>query len=173
MKYFVTICLFFILLSSTNSFAQEAAAKDYNQSIGVNPIGLIFGLVNVTYEQQLSAENSFTVNVNYWDFLGWTAFGFGGSYRWYLMQDQDKALKGLSFGPVVAVGFWSYDYDGFVLKDYAGGTSFAIGGEAAYKFIFNSGFTIEPIIQLTINVLDVSGLAYRSYSIGANLGYSW
>ncbi len=167
---YAVIAMVLIIGVSNNAYSQKVMKK-YNQSITGNPVALAFGLLNATYEQQVSKENSFTVFGSYWSFGGWNAFGFGGSYRWYLMQDDKKALEGFSFGPMASVGFWSYDNTGYT--DFGTGTSFAIGAEGAYKFIFDGGFTVEPIIQLGINVLEVNGLSYRAFSVGANIGYSW
>ncbi|PKL85185.1 MAG: hypothetical protein CVV22_09150 [Ignavibacteriae bacterium HGW-Ignavibacteriae-1] len=169
-KLYVLIFAIAIILmtaSVQDMFAQRVV-KNYNQSIGVNPIGLAFGFFNAKYEQQVTAENSFTVDALYWGFAGWSAFGVGGSYRWYLFQEEDKALRGFGFGPAVSLGFWSFEHSTF-----SGGTSLSIGGEAAYKWVFEGGFVVEPYVSLTFNVLDISGLTYRPFGLGVVLGYAW
>lgn len=156
----------FLTISLSDTFAQRVVRK-YNQSISANPIGLAFGLFNATYEQALNAENSFTVGANYWGYAGWTAFGISGSYRWYLFQDSEKMLKGLSFGPLVSFGMWGYEND-----TYANSTSLSVGGEIAYKWVFD-GFVVEPNAQISFNVLSIDGLSYRPFGIGVSLGYAW
>lgn len=156
----------FLTISLNDSYAQRVVRK-YNQSISANPIGLAFGLFNATYEQALNAENSFTVGAIYWGYAGWTAFGVSGSYRWYLFQDNEKMLKGLSFGPLVSLGMWGYEND-----TYSNSTSLSVGGEIAYKWVFD-GFVVEPNAQISFNVLSIDGLSYRPFGIGVNLGYAW
>lgn len=156
------------LMGNVQEIFAQRVVQNYNQSIGANPIGLAFGLFNAKYEQQVSAENSFTAEVIYWNFAGWSAFGVGGSYRWYLFQESEKALKGFSFGPYASVGFWSFEN-----ATWGGGTSLAIGGEAAYKWVFDGGFMVEPIVNVNFNILNLDGLSYRPFGLGVILGYAW
>ncbi len=166
-KAFLLIALVTIFsLSMTEVYAQKVVKK-YNQSISANPIGLAFGLFNATYEKALSPENSFTAGFMYWGYGGWSAYGLSGSYRWYLFQDSEKMLKGLSFGPMVSLGMWGYEND-----TYANSTSVSVGGEISYKWIFD-GFVVEPNAQISFNVLSIDGLTYKPFGIGVNLGYAW
>ncbi|MCO5252495.1 MAG: hypothetical protein M9949_13895 [Candidatus Kapabacteria bacterium] len=169
-KLYVLIFAITIILmtASVQDLFAQRVVKNYNQSIGVNPIGLAFGFFNAKYEQQVSADNSFTVDALYWGFAGWSAFGVGGSYRWYLLQENDKALRGFSFGPAVSIGFWSFEN-----ATWGGGTSLGIGGEAAYKWVFEGGFVVEPYVSITFNALDLDGLSYRPFGMGVVLGYAW
>ena len=151
-KILTSMLIVALLIGMSNFAYSQKTVKKYNQSITANPVALAFGLFNITYEQQISKENSFTAFGSYWSFGDWTAVGLGGSYRWYLFQEDKRALEGFSFDGV---------------------TSLAVGGEAAYKFVFDGGFSVEPIIQLNINFLDISGLDYRPFSLGVNIGYAW
>ncbi len=173
-KLFLIPVIVIVLMTSISSDAvAQRAVKRYNHAIGANPLGLAFGMLNATYEQQVGPENSFTVNGLYWTLLDWSAFGIGGSYRWYLMQDDNKALKGFSFGPTINLGFWSYKNSFGYAGAYDGGTSVAIGAEANYKFVFDGGFMIEPGISFSFNAVSITGLSYPGFGIGANLGYAW
>ncbi len=157
MKAFFAACLIALALTSVPGQQAQAQARDH--SISADPLGLAFGMLNATYEQRVG---------------GTTAFGFGGSYRWYFnLNDGKSPLEGLSAGPAVTIGFW--DYGGYkIFNESYGGTSIAIGGELAYKWIFNQ-FVVEPILRVNFNVTDVSGLGstYRGYGLGVNLGYAW
>jgi hypothetical protein len=172
MRVFITALLvvgfFLIAKEEVSAQAQSRFVRNYNSSITANPIGLAFGVINATYENQIAEKNSYTLFANFWSFGGWSAFGVGGSYRWYYPIDDELPITGLGFGPVAALEFW--DYDGAI---YNGGMTIAIGGEAAYKLVLDGGFTIEPIFRLAINVIGIKGLSYRPYSLGVNLGYSW
>jgi hypothetical protein len=173
---FMKLKLFVILLLAAFALSlpsKTLVAQSYNNAISVNPIALAWGMLNATYESRVAANNSFTVSGYYWGYSSWRAFGFGGSYRWYLklLQDQKKPLEGLSAGPAIAIGFWSWDGDTY-FGGYDGGTSIAIGAEAAYKWVFD-GFVVEPIIQIMFNVASISGLEYKPFGAGVNIGYAW
>ena len=167
--------LFVVLIIATLALSLPSKgvyAQSYNNAISANPIGLAFGMLNATYESRLSAVNTFTISGYYWKIVDWTAFGFGGSYRWYLklLQDNKKPIEGLSAGPALAIGFWKWD--GPYGSTLDGGTSIAIGGEVAYKWVFD-GFVVEPIITIMFNAASITGLTYDPFRGGVNLGYAW
>lgn len=150
----------------------QKVTKRYHQSISANPVGLIFGILNATYEQQISAKNTFTVNGLYWSIGNWTAFGIGGSYRWYILESETnkKPIEGLSVGPTISFSSWSFDTD-FGSLDVDEGLNVALGGEVAYKWVFGSGFTVEPILSFSFGVTGVGDLT--PFGAGVNLGYAW
>jgi hypothetical protein len=168
-----------IALTSVNLNAQKVSTGNYGQTIYVNPFALIVGMIDVGYEQKLSPENSFTVNANYWSYYDWRAIGLGASYRWYFNEWANstfnlnkKSLEGLSVGPRVEFYSWSWGGSS-TFNNYDSYTSFGIGAEAGYKWVFAGGWTIEPGVKF---VFPIGGKDYNSYnSYGGNLGlgYSW
>jgi hypothetical protein len=165
-KFFLLALAALLIFSATNLSAQKA--DKYTQAITANPIGLIFGYFNASYEFQVAPENTLTINGLYWGYSGWSAFGIGGSYRWYIVkEDKKKIIEGFGFGPTASLGFWNYENDG-----YSGGTSLSIGGVASYKWVFG-GFVVEPLLVLSFNLMTIEGLAYNSFGLGCNLGYAW
>lgn len=169
-QIFIVAVLSIGMFFSTVDTNAQITKKRYHQSIAANPLGLAFGLLNATYEHQVSANNTFTVSGYYWSFADWTAIGFGGSYRWYILKDGPSPIEGFSFGPAVSFSSWDYGIDG--LSAYDGGINLSIGAEAAYKWVFD-GFVVEPIISLSFGILDIDGLSYRPLGAGVNLGYAW
>jgi len=123
MKRFLSMV---ILLCLIIPFLMPApVSAQYNKAISADPVGLAFGIFNATYENKLGSSNSFTLFGSYFTFQSgdWVAFGFGGSYRWYLkIGDGNKALKGLSVGPYASLGFWKWKGQSFY-TNYSGGTS--------------------------------------------------
>ncbi len=171
MKLKTIIVLIALALAFTASFQNAQAQKkvmNYTKAISANPVFLAFGKVSATYEQQIAPANSFTALFIYNSYSSWTGIEFGGSYKWYIMPDQEKPIKGLSAGPLAALGMWSYK-----TEVYDNSMSLAIGGEIAYKWVFDGGFMVEPIAQIVFNILDVEGLTYRPVAVGVNLGYAW
>lgn len=168
----VSVLSLAMLFSAVEADAQKKVVKNYKQSIGANPLGLAFGLLNATYEQQLSKNNSFTVSGLYWSIGSWTAWGLGGSYRWYLLQTDTgkRPLEGFSAGPLISFSSWSYDYD-FDIVNIDEGINVAIGAEAGYKWIFGSGFMVEPTVSVSFGLTGVGD--FTPFGLGVNLGYAW
>lgn len=158
------------------------SAQTYTKNISADPLDLINrDQLNVTYEQKLSPENSFTVFASYVDLGGsvkdgsggWSGFGIGASYRWYFdIGHQNKTpLEGLSVGPIAALTFFNYTH-GFDEKTDA---YLAIGGEASYKFVILDGLSIEPTLKLMFAAkkIDYMPSSYDPWGIGVNVGYAW
>ena len=171
---FKSIVLIIIAVAAISIPSKNALAISYNNAISANPLGLAFGIFNATYENRISAGNSFTIYASYWSYVDWAAYGLGGSYRWYLnnlVQNNKKPLEGLSAGPAISIGFWKWSGSS-IYNNYGNGTSVSIGGEAAYKWVF-SGFVVEPIISISFNLVNINGLIYKPFGLGCNLGYAW
>ena len=165
------IAIAFLVVLTLSALPNRTQAQAYSKSIGADPLGLAFGLFNATFESKISSTNSFTLFGSYWTYVDWSAYGFGGSYRWYFdLNDGKRPITGLSAGPFASVGFWTWGGPSYI--DYSGGTSFAIGGEVAYKWVFG-GFVVEPILRLALPVSKVNGLNYTSFGLGCTLGYAW
>lgn len=157
------------------TFALSNVSAQYSRAISVDPIDFLVSKVfNATYEHQLSEKNSFTVFASYYSYSEWwSAYGIGGSYRWYLtgvLNDDKTPIEGLSVGPMAKISFWSWDGPSYFSWD--GGTYIVIGAEAAYKFNFGNWF-VEPIIRLGFAVSDLDGLGYDPFGGGVNVGYAW
>ena len=169
---FAMCCAFIAFSNSSNAQLQNHTG---NYTLSVDPIDfLVSKTLNASFEYKLNPKNSFTINGSYYAYSDyWKGYGLGASYRWYvdLFNEGKKGLNGFSVGPMVRASWWSYDFDG--IATYDGGTYIAIGAEAAYKWIFNGGWTVEPIVRLGFGVTDVSGLGYSGYGGGINIGYTW
>jgi len=156
----------FLLIAVVMIFALTTApdAKaGYSNAISGDALGLLFShYLTVTYEFTMSPTNSLSLFGTFYSSGGWDAFGFGASYRWYIVKSSKQILEGFSFGPKAGISFWSGDDDG---------TSLAIGGEAAYKWIFG-GFVVEPIISIMFPFKEY-GHSGAYWVLGCNLGYAW
>lgn len=158
------------------TFALSNVSAQYSRAISVDPIDFLVSKVfNATYEHQLSEKNSFTVFASYYSYSEWwSAYGIGGSYRWYLtgvLNDDKTPIEGLSVGPMAKISFW--DYSGSdPLGVIDGGSLIVIGAEAAYKFNFGNWF-VEPILRLGFAVSELDYLGYDPLGGGVNVGYAW
>lgn len=162
-----------ILIAFFLSPQQEVKAQA-NQAISGDAVGFLFGVLSATYEQRVSEWNSFTAMARFWkpDDKR-TGFGIAGSYRWYLLPESGVPLKGFSVGPIAGIENWGYDNDS-IDRLWA----LYLGGEIAYKFVFNKNFVVEPRIQMQFNLLDDTSNRIRVYDgsnfiLGVNLGYTW
>jgi hypothetical protein len=167
-KLFVAILFTVICVPMFTSSAQA----QYSNSIGADPISLAFGVLNVTYEHKVAPTNSFTIFGSYFSIIDWSAYGIGGTYRWYLDVGNDKqALEGLSLGPLAEIAFWSWNGSYY---SYSGGASVIIGGNVSYKWIFGGGFVVEPNATIAFNAAAPTGFSgYHAFGLGVNLGYAW
>ena len=168
---FIAVC---ISLTAFAYVPSHAVAQSFSSSVSVDPLGLAFGMFNVTYERGISTRNSFTVFASHWttaDNKDWTAYGVSASYRSYVtLNNGTEILEGLSLGPYVSIGFWSWD--GAAFLNYGKARTVVIGVEGAYKWVFG-GFVFEPIFRLDILLYKGAGISDRGYGLGANLGYAW
>jgi hypothetical protein len=160
----ITVVLVFA--SQSSAFSQRTV-KNYNEAVTANPLALAFGILNVNYEMQVSKDNSLVLGATYLGYQGWSGFGVSGIYKWYMFQDQDKAIKGFGFGPSASVSFLNYEN-----SSYSSRMALSIGGEASYKWIIDD-FVLEPVFGLNYNVLSEAGLDWRPFYLGVNLGYAW
>jgi hypothetical protein len=169
---FISLCFFF---SVNDVSAQKIGGKRYQNAIGINPISLVWKQLVVNFEFQVDKFNTINIQGLYW-FPGddWVGYGLSGTYRWYIMdlfKDRKIPIQGFSVGPTV--GFLHFGWNGMNLYDNYGGTSFAIGGEAAYKWIFND-WVVEPKFQLLIDITSVNGLSgWSPFTLGCSVGYAW
>lgn len=153
-------------------------SQNYRNALTLNPFGLFIGTLNAQYENALSGENSFTVRasaimrtISSHDV---SAFGLGGSYRWYLPPN--RAITGIWVGPSADLLFLKWKYS----RGDVSSTFFNIGGEIGYKWIFEQ-YVVEPYLSLGLSLgkvesEDGKSLAYGNgiiYSVGLSLGYSW
>ena len=173
-KFLALILVFSITVISFTVNASTPFTTSENAVISVDPIDLLFeGRINATYEKKLNVKNSFTMNATYWHYSSHgSAFGVGGSYRWYfdLFEEDKSALNGFSVGPRADVFFWNWNYDDPNSKNTTY-TTLALGGEVNYKWVFDSKWSVEPTIKFVFPVVKQSGYKYTNYGLGVNLGY--
>ncbi len=146
-----------------------------SKAIMVNPLGLFWGVMNVQYEFRYDSDNSIALRAN---FVGYdigtfsnSAFGFGGSYRWY---HSTKPVVGLWYGPSADLLFWTArEKNRFAPSTYR--SSFlGLGGDVGYKWNFNQ-FGVEVYGGLRYYLGEIAGLSFGGASLiaGINLGYIW
>lgn len=181
MNKFITLFIVFTIVAATTTFTTINAA-DYttpkSKVVSIDPIDLINGRINATFENKMSATNSFTINASYWSFNKYlSAGGVGASYRWYIdpFEEGKKSLNGLSVGPRLDFFYWTYDWSEWHMDNYSY-TTLAIGGEVNYKWAFGDGgkWIIEPSIKIAFPILKEKGYDhYTNYGFGVNIGYAF
>lgn len=172
MKRNITLSLLLAFLLVV-SLPITSSAQNYHQAITIEPLQFLYNhVLTVTYEQQIAPKNSFTVNAAYMTLSTWASgLSVGGSYRFYLMQEKERAIKGFSFGPTISATFWSVDNSYY---NYEGGTAISIGAEANYKWILEDGWTVEPTFRLFFPLNNLEGYGgWNTWGFGANVGYAW
>lgn len=149
------------------------------QILSVNPVGIIFGMVNGEYERIFKDKSSFLLRGAYsgnkigdWK---WSAMGIGGGYRKYFTSQ--AMLKG---------GFWGFGVDfsntsAEYLRIKASSFWIVPGGEIGYRWLLggneNFSVSVNGGLRLHIGSLKILGKSIPMQGIapgiGVNLGYAW
>ena len=166
------IVIFFIsLLVIVNiSFAQEVQTK--TKMFGVNPFGLLINIYSGHYGQ---ITNDGANELNF-PFFFWkptdelTMLGAGAKYRIY----KDGKGKGAFYGGTINVMSISWEYEDYFSAETITGVTFTPGGEVGYRWSWDNGFTIAPIIGggYTIGKIEASDGTEADIGIGS-AGFAW
>jgi len=166
------------MLIAFSSKAQENVVK-------VNPLGLLFGAAQVSYEKALNEESAFEISIAFAsvnasvDGTDSKATGFGAEakYKFYFSSSHD-AVRGWYAAPVV-------NYNSATAK--SGGSKgtvafFGGGAVAGYQWVFggaDTGFALDLNLGAQyiststsgdISGLNISGVLPR---LGLGLGYAF
>ena len=184
MNLAVTVLGLFLAVPCGLFAARHAKAPVEDERINditVNPLGLVFGLGNVSYERALSKDNSWLVGANYGSYgitdNRLTIFGVTGAYRWWA---GDKDLSGWFAGPELKIESvaWSYGVSGQTYN--ASGSFFGGGVQGGYQWVFHSGFTLNLGLNfdylagsISSNIAGAPSLTFGGSGAGANLGLGY
>jgi hypothetical protein len=156
--------------ASVNESHAQARASAKTNVLSIDALGLIQnqGLV-VGYEWKSSTTNSWLLRAMFAPtYLNFRSFGFGAAYRFYIADS--RALTGLSVAPAAEIIFVQAPDLGYSDQ------FLAIGGDAAYKWIFDQ-FSVEPELGVRIGIeIGKTGPSYWSGfqpHFGVALGYAW
>ncbi len=137
-------------------------------SVGLLSLVQVPGMVLFQYEWRSGPVNSIALRAAFQTgYLGYSGFLLGGAYRFFIADS--RALTGLSVAPAIDILIYGNSAIG---RNY---TSFDIGGDLAYKWIFDA-FSVEPIVFLRLGIAGGEGLsAYSGVRPGIDvmLGYAF
>ncbi|MEI6184425.1 MAG: DUF3575 domain-containing protein [Bacteroidota bacterium] len=143
-KIVLALC---ILVAALNVNAQNG-----KNVVKVNPLGLLFGIVDLTYERGLNENSSFEIVPQYGGFtvgdFKYSTIGLGANYKYY---SSGEAVKGFYLSPGL---FYS---SGKVTDSYnssISATNFGIKAVFGKQWIWESGFALD------LN----GGFGYQSFS---------
>ena len=167
--------LFFMLVTATISCFSQDEPKNV---VKANPLGLIFGNANISYERALGNHSSIVFAPSFGflklNDLKYSTFGLGAEYRFYLSGSK-MAPKGTYVAPGVSFQF------GKVKSDVSETNLTGFGGKAVIgrQWVFESGFTLDLQggIQYTSFSFegDIGASAFKGVlpTLGLGLGYAW
>lgn len=155
--------------STTNTASAQARPSSKGSVISLDVLELALqGPLSIQYEWKTSPVNSWALRGYFWPTRGdYSAFGVGGAYRFYIADS--RALTGLSVAPAADVFF----FNSSLLSKTA--TIFEIGGDLAYKWIFDQ-FSVEPMFGIRIGFGGAESVTYATGFLpvlAVNLGYAW
>ena len=167
-------CVVLLVLVAVGSMTERSfsqarpSAKSNVISIGLLRLIQVPQFVYFQYEWRTSATNSVALRAGYQlAYSDFTGFAVGGAYRFFIADS--RALTGLSVAPAADIYFLS---SSLLSRTY---TSFSVGGDVAYKWIFDQ-FSVEPIVALRLGISGAQGLsAYSGVAAGIDvlLGYAF
>jgi hypothetical protein len=153
---------------SSTAFAQ-ARTSTKTQVISLEALGLFQkgNIITVQYEWKTAPTNSIHIRGRFSDYSNtYTGFGLGGGYHFYIADS--RALTGLNVAPVAEVWF----YNSSELNSSS--TVFGVGGEIAYKWIFDQ-FSVEPGVGVMIGFGgdDITYYTQTRVYAQCHLGYAF
>jgi hypothetical protein len=165
-----------------------------DHQIFANIAGFAYGLPTLGYEQALSDDNSFTVQLGGRS-QGDTRFsvtylGVVGSYRWWL--GEHAKMQGVYVGPLATAQTVNISYDtvtlsttppfGFVTKkESANSFIFGVGAEGGYQWILPAHFTFSAGLNAVYSFGSLSlgtgapSIPFGGFGAGLNgtIGYAF
>ncbi len=168
------------------------AAAEPTQSVGVNPLGLAWGMFDVEYEKRLTDDSTWYAQGLYWsdesDSWTWSGIGAAGGYRKYFQRGKlfDGAYWGVNGGAISL----SAEYEPVAGLKGDGSALFVFAsGELGYKWLFTNNLTLSlagyagiTMGSLSVEVSDTTtGITYSEdfpasgFGIGGDfrIGYVW
>jgi hypothetical protein len=179
MRYKLIALIVSVMIAPLTLDAAAAKSRARQHAITVNPLGLAFGLGNLTYEQAINKQNSWLAGASFanWGIAGnsISVIGALASYRWWF--ENDKPISGWFLGPELQVVNVNWNYS-VLNKDYtANGLMFGGGGQGGYQWVFNSGFTLNLGLSMgylagsvSSNVAGAPTLGFGGTYVSGNLG---
>jgi len=156
--------LLFVALLAIFAFSSVNAQQNV---VKVNPLGLIFGATQLSYERAVSEKGAFEISAAYVnldatfsssiDDVGLSGFGVEGKYKFYFSSEND-APRGWYAAPLAQYSSISGD------SGSESGKISAIGGGAVagYQWVFGGG---DTGFALDLNL----GAQYTSVSISGDI----
>jgi Protein of unknown function (DUF3575) len=170
-----------ILAVSFGAMAQKKSDSEYKNVVKVNPLGLLFGAANVSYEHVLSEKSAIQGNVQFGGLsfggVKYTSLGAGADYKFYLSNTKE-APKGFYAAPGVGFNYTSVT-DG--TNKYSG-TGATIRGIVGNQWVWESGFALDLFggvnYYLGGEIKGAGSTTYGKFSgilptIGVSLGYAF
>ena len=160
------------------AYAQKNVVK-------ANPLGLVFGVADFSYERAISDKTSFEIGVSYSgadvttpsEKISTSAIGGEGKFKFYFSSDKD-APRGWYAAPFASYSVASASDNAGIDVGYS---TFSGGALAGYQWVFgggDSGFALD--LNFGAQYMSVSATENTTVSIdgflprlGVSLGYAW
>ncbi|WGH75848.1 DUF3575 domain-containing protein [Tenacibaculum tangerinum] len=153
--------------------------------IKANPLGLAFGIAELSYERVVSDKGSFEIGLSYAgadvttgsEVIGTSAIGGEAKYKFYFSSEKD-APRGWYAAPFVNYSAASAESSS---GEDVGFSAFSGGALAGYQWVFgggDSGFALD--LNFGAQYISASASGGTSVSLegflprlGVSLGYAW
>jgi hypothetical protein len=161
------------------------AQEGQQNVIKFNPLGLLIGSANLSFEHALSEKNSIQIDASFGSLkvgdAKYSTIGGGLDYKFYLSNSKSApqgfyAAPGVSFSSIkVKV---TDPYNG---NSSSSGSTFIVRGVIGNQWIWNGGFSLDlfgGINYYAGGKLKVNGVEYTKFSgilpaLGVSLGFAF
>lgn len=170
-----------IVLASTGAFAQKDNGTKSNV-IKVNPLGLLFGSANVSFERAINQKSSIQINAAFGGLsvggVKYTNIGGGIDYKYYVSNSK-SAPEGFYVSP--GAGFYSVKVKESGGSSYTG-SGFIVKAVIGNQWIWNSGFSLDLFGGVNYyaggKIKGTGGVEYTKFNgvlpaLGVSLGYAF
>jgi hypothetical protein len=175
-KFVFVLCLSMAL--TFQGFAQDG--ENLPNVIKVNPIGLAFGNINMSYQRALGSAHAFQIGANYWyKILGTEVTGFGvrAAYQFFLTSRAKSAPEGFYIGPQVSYNSLTERYTEEIDEDPSSVSAFGVGAMLGYQWVWDSGLCLDlgigPMYQFASE--SETGTSYEGFlpNVTIALGFNF
>jgi hypothetical protein len=134
--------VFLFIFSITSGFSQD----DKKNILKLNPLGIIFGSGNFSYERAIGSKSSFEINSSFGIYtyreIKYTSFGIGAGYRYYL-SELKTAPKGFHLGTGAGLVFGNARLNPIYGELDNAITGYIVNGTFGHQWIFKNSLSID------------------------------
>jgi hypothetical protein len=168
-------------MNFTVAAKDSSPGKEIQKIVSINPLGYLFGVINLDYEKVKNNKRTFIIGGTYLTFnsSSWNVSGIGGRVGMQIYKE-GNAPHGFYYGPTGSIAYVTAEYtDPYGMTSSSKGTAFSVGGRAGYQWISKENITFNINVGVNYMLGSISAAGQKapmggiSPQIGTSLGYAF